>query len=341
MDISNWPPLVAGECIQLPILSTIFQTYIPSLTSANLQQVHTQQFTNSPDKRTHTEDDSRIVSESVIKYGKSETDSECGECRSNENGDEPENDEKALNRTELSRDDILESYKQSKEMLLTSKMNAMKLAHCSKDSINESNCDECESDDVNDDDSFSDMKTANSLSYESDAISIDSKTMAMPRQMVPSSSASRTPFVLSSVQEIDLFRSLYTVLSYTHLLWELVLTAEPIVVMATSPSDCSHMVQSLMRFVPDVGTRFTVQFNPLSICSIIAPLSYSAEARPYFTIHDSEFKEFTQQQGSKPIILGVTNPFFSKTLQHWPHLIRLPDGNNGTALSFSYSTLQS
>ena len=63
---------------------------------------------------------------------------------------------------------------------------------------------------------------------------------------------------------------------------------------------------------------------------MIAPLPYAAEARPYFTIHDSEFKEFTQrQQGSVPIILGVTNPFFSKTLQHWPHLIRMADNNNG------------
>lgn len=73
-------------------------------------------------------------------------------------------------------------------------------------------------------------------------------------------------------------------------------------------------------------------FDPLLpiFTSLISPLSYSAEARPYFTIHDSEFKEFTQrQQGAVPIILGVTNPFFSKTLQHWPHLIRLADNNNG------------
>lgn len=63
--------------------------------------------------------------------------------------------------------------------------------------------------------------------------------------------------------------------------------------------------------------------------SMIAPLPYAAEARPYFTIHDSEFKEFTQrQQGPVPIILGVTNPFFSKTLQHWPHLIRMADNNS-------------
>lgn len=61
--------------------------------------------------------------------------------------------------------------------------------------------------------------------------------------------------------------------------------------------------------------------------SLIAPLAFCAESRPYFTIHDSEFKEFTQrQQGPPPIILGVTNPFFSKTLQNWPHTIRLIDG---------------
>ena len=24
-----------------------------------------------------------------------------------------------------------------------------------------------------------------------------------------------------------------------------------------------------------------------------------------------------------PVILGVTNPFFIKSLQHWPHLLRL------------------
>lgn len=68
---------------------------------------------------------------------------------------------------------------------------------------------------------------------------------------------------------------------------------------------------------------------------MIAPLPYAAEARPYFTIHDSEFKEFTQrQQGPVPIILGVTNPFFSKTLQHWPHLIRMSDNNNGKLPDF-------
>lgn len=119
------------------------------------------------------------------------------------------------------------------------------------------------------------------------------------------------PHVLASLHEIDIFKSLYSVISHIHLLWELVLTAEPIVVMGASPTDCSLMVQSLT--------------------SLIAPLQYCAESRPYFTIHDSEFKEFTLRQRGPPfVIIGVTNPFFSKTLQHWPHTIRLIDGLNGT-----------
>lgn len=60
--------------------------------------------------------------------------------------------------------------------------------------------------------------------------------------------------------------------------------------------------------------------------SLIAPLKYSGDYRPFFTIHDSEFKEYTTRTSAPPnVILGVTNPFFAKTLQHWPHIIRIGD----------------
>ncbi|XP_067634987.1 protein DENND6B [Eurosta solidaginis] len=113
--------------------------------------------------------------------------------------------------------------------------------------------------------------------------------------------------VLSSVYELDIFQSLSFILENLFTLWELVLTAEPIVVVGTSPADCSHMVQSLV--------------------SLISPIEYCAEARPYFTIHDSEFKEFTRECGKTPpsLILGVTNPFFIKLLKDWPHMLRLVD----------------
>ncbi|CAK9804273.1 Protein DENND6A [Anthophora quadrimaculata] len=115
--------------------------------------------------------------------------------------------------------------------------------------------------------------------------------------------------ILTSAYEGDMFRSLASVVSYVHLLWELVLLSEPIVVMAGSPTSCSEMVQALI--------------------AMIAPLKYCADHRPYFTIHDTEFKEYTTDAPSPPaVILGVTNPFFAKTLQHWPHIIRISNGTN-------------
>jgi hypothetical protein len=59
---------------------------------------------------------------------------------------------------------------------------------------------------------------------------------------------------------------------------------------------------------------------------MIFPLRYSADFRPYFTIHDTDFKEYTLKSSSPPpVVLGVTNPFFAKTLQHWPHIVRMGD----------------
>ncbi|XP_072401870.1 protein DENND6A isoform X1 [Diabrotica undecimpunctata] len=112
--------------------------------------------------------------------------------------------------------------------------------------------------------------------------------------------------IQTNVEDLNLFEILQPVLSYIHLLWELVIVSEPIVVMASSPTHCSSMVLALTR--------------------LICPLQYCGDYRPYFTIHDSEFKQFTSKsQGPPPVILGVTNPFFGKTLHHWPHTIHLSD----------------
>ncbi|KAK6619936.1 hypothetical protein RUM44_006336 [Polyplax serrata] len=109
--------------------------------------------------------------------------------------------------------------------------------------------------------------------------------------------------ILTSVYDVDLFKCFSGLLPHIHLLWELVLVAEPLVVLASQPQTCSDMVQALV--------------------SIIAPLNFCSDYRPYFTIHDSEFKEYTTKTHlPPPVILGVTNPFFAKTLQHWPHIIK-------------------
>ncbi len=113
--------------------------------------------------------------------------------------------------------------------------------------------------------------------------------------------------LLPSVSEVDLFTCLLPVVEHIHALWELVLTAEPVVVMASTPALSSATVQYLT--------------------GIIYPLSYSADYRPFYTIHDSDFKDITgSNTGALPaIMLGVTNPFFGKALDGWPHIVRLGD----------------
>ena len=97
-----------------------------------------------------------------------------------------------------------------------------------------------------------------------------------------------------------------TMISHISLLWELVLLCEPIIVMAPSPTVSSEVVQSLV--------------------SLIQPLNFACDYRPYFTIHDKELKEYTSKTQTVPrVILGVTNPFFAKTLQQWPHIVRVGD----------------
>ncbi|TRY82369.1 hypothetical protein DNTS_015109 [Danionella cerebrum] len=114
------------------------------------------------------------------------------------------------------------------------------------------------------------------------------------------------PTVLSSVHELDLFKCFQSVLIHMQMLWELVLLGEPVVVMAPTSTVSSESV--------------------LALVSSIDPLRYFGDYRPYFTIHDSEFKEYTTKTQAPPnVILGVTNPFFIKTFQSWPHIIRLGD----------------
>uniref|UniRef100_A0A8C1W750 DENN/MADD domain containing 6Aa n=1 Tax=Cyprinus carpio TaxID=7962 RepID=A0A8C1W750_CYPCA len=104
----------------------------------------------------------------------------------------------------------------------------------------------------------------------------------------------------------QLVQCFHPVFFHIQMLWELVLLSEALVVMAPSPAESSDTV--------------------LALVSCISPLRYCSDFRPYFTIHDSEFKEYTTRTQAPPsVILGVTNPFFAKTLQHWPHIIRIGD----------------
>ncbi|OWF45695.1 protein DENND6A-like isoform X2 [Mizuhopecten yessoensis] len=122
--------------------------------------------------------------------------------------------------------------------------------------------------------------------------------------------------ILPSLYEVDIYSAFLPILPHIQMLWELVLAGEPLVVMAPSPSITSSTVQALI--------------------SLIGPLKFYGDYRPYFTIHDSEFKEYTTKtQAPPPVILGVTNPFFAKTLQHWPNIIRIGEMTHGSSKIFN------
>ncbi|XP_035379795.1 protein DENND6B [Electrophorus electricus] len=132
----------------------------------------------------------------------------------------------------------------------------------------------------------------------------DDKAGGSPTRQGQKENLLPAPMVLPTVHELDLFKCFQSIFIHLQMLWELMLLGEPMVVMAPSPAISSETV--------------------LALVSSIGPLKYCCDFRPYFTIHDSEFKEYTTRTQAPPnVILGVTNPFFIKTFQCWPHILRL------------------
>lgn len=133
----------------------------------------------------------------------------------------------------------------------------------------------------------------------------DSSIAPVELEDVTNNNSALIPISITSPNEIDIFGPLHTIIHHIQLMWELVLIAEPLVIIATSPTDSSHTVQALT--------------------SLIHPLEYHAEVYPYFTIHNTEFREFAAATNPPAVILGVTNPYFAKTLQSWPHTVRISE----------------
>ncbi|KAI8886570.1 DUF1630-domain-containing protein [Backusella circina FSU 941] len=91
------------------------------------------------------------------------------------------------------------------------------------------------------------------------------------------------------------------------LLWELMLLAEPIIVIAPDPGVCSEVV--------------------LSLVDIINPIPYCGDYRPYFTIQDSDFKCFITKNKVKNQAIQHVTKKPDGTLMH-SHTMH-PHGNNG------------
>ncbi|KAL5218835.1 hypothetical protein ABZP36_019519 [Zizania latifolia] len=110
--------------------------------------------------------------------------------------------------------------------------------------------------------------------------------------------------------DADLFAAFRGLLLHLWTLWELMVIGEPVLVVAPSPPQCSEAVAGLV--------------------SLVAPLSYSVDFRPYFTIHDPDFARLNalaEGEVFPPMVLGVTNLFFLKSLKSIPNVVSVGSPN--------------
>lgn len=106
----------------------------------------------------------------------------------------------------------------------------------------------------------------------------DSTAVSVQSESVENIRPVHHSLLIPSIYTLNVYKNLLPIISHVQLLWELVITCEPLIVMAPTPDVCSQVVSSLV--------------------SLITPLKYSRDYRPFFTIHDSEFKEYTSKKQS-------------------------------------------
>ncbi|XP_057992791.1 uncharacterized protein LOC110641448 isoform X2 [Hevea brasiliensis] len=150
-------------------------------------------------------------------------------------------------------------------------------------------------------------------------------SLPLENGMFEESASSIAPFLPTNqsvpqglFHDSDIFGTFRGILLQLWVLWELLLIGEPILIIGPTPSQCSEAVASLV--------------------SLVAPLLYSVDFRPYFTIHDPEFACLNSLQGDSfpPIVLGVTNLFFLKALRNIPHIVSVGSpAPNSNRLPFS------
>ncbi|GAB4820709.1 hypothetical protein N2152v2_007755 [Parachlorella kessleri] len=106
--------------------------------------------------------------------------------------------------------------------------------------------------------------------------------------------------------EMDVYTPLKHVLQQLWALWEVLVLGEPLLVAAPTPAACSGAVAALV--------------------SLLTPLPYAADYRPYLTIHDPCFARLAggtlpSLENDLPCLLGVTNFYFIKALPAWPNVL--------------------
>ncbi|KAH9902816.1 DUF1630-domain-containing protein [Cubamyces lactineus] len=104
--------------------------------------------------------------------------------------------------------------------------------------------------------------------------------------------------------EPPVLQYLEAVVSNLWSIWECVVLSEPLLIFGHSP----------------VATSIVVWW----LRDLLRPIPLSGDFRPFFTIHDADHAAFVSTRPPQAgLILGVTNPFFERACEHWPHVLSL------------------
>ncbi|PWZ02584.1 DUF1630-domain-containing protein [Testicularia cyperi] len=110
--------------------------------------------------------------------------------------------------------------------------------------------------------------------------------------------------LLASIPSTSLFDTFREALSDLWVLWECVLLAEPILVIGPDPKAASEAVWHML--------------------DLIRPIPFAGDFRPYFHIHDYDFRTLvTKNKPQAGTLIAATNPFFATACSHWPNLLRV------------------
>jgi len=101
-------------------------------------------------------------------------------------------------------------------------------------------------------------------------------------------------------------------------------------VLLRLPTLLHHSRQRIQGVHDENASAVSLLFNK---CQVIVT--------SYTQVFVMSYTQHTANPSRPPVIIGVTNPFFTKTLQHWPHILRVGDAATLTSRSSSPSLLSS
>ncbi|GAA94068.1 uncharacterized protein L969DRAFT_45108 [Mixia osmundae IAM 14324] len=101
-------------------------------------------------------------------------------------------------------------------------------------------------------------------------------------------------------------------------IWELLILGEPILVYAAG--DAARASDTVMW-----------------LRSLVRPLPFDGELRPYLTLQDHDFAKVCIKTKPRPgLLVGTSNGIIRKACQHWPHVITFAADGHGRVLSSTH-----